>query len=77
MTKINKNWTNYTTESFVPYALLSGAGLIYPLDNSHTDDWEDNTTGFTICTDTDTGNEYVFETIKTTTDVYYRQLFTL
>lgn len=77
MTKINREWTSAPRESFVPYAYIEGAGLTQPADNNHTTDWEANTTGFTICVDTDTSIEYVFETIKTSTDVYYRQMFTL
>jgi len=77
MTKIIRDWTSAPRESFTPYAYLEGDGLTQPLDNNHTTDWAANTTGFTICYDTDSGDEYVYETVKTENDVYYRQLFAL
>ena len=66
-----RRWFN-SNESAVPYESISGAGLIAPLNNDHTALWEDYTYGFTVCTDTNTGDEYVYRTVKTATNVYYQ-----
>ena len=73
MTRLSKNNFNQN-QSIVPVAELSGAGLIQPLNNNHTANWAEYTYGITICTDTNTGNEYVYRTVKTsdTQKVYYK-----